>query len=222
MCFGDSLTWGFGATPAGVLVERYAKENRWTGVLANALGDNFEVLEEGLCGRTTNLDDPLDDRLNGARYLPSALASHMPLDLVVIMLGTNDAKVYFNRPAFEISVAISKLIDIVVKSSGSTGAVYSAPSVLLMAPPPLATCIPNPWVADLFKGGREKTLALSKHLKDLSTLLEIPFFDAGLVITSEGTDGIHLSEKSNQILGMELADYIRSEKSLHFTKQVVL
>jgi lysophospholipase L1-like esterase len=216
MCFGDSLTWGFRATESGALVERYAKEQRWTGVMARVLGDDFEVLEEGLCGRTTNMEDPLDNRLNGAAYLPSALASHLPLDLVVIMLGTNDTKVYFKRSAFEISVAISKLVDIAFKSTGGTGAVYPAPRVLLMAPPPLATNIPNPWAADLFNGAREKTLALSQHLQNLSSLLEIPFFDAGQVISTEGLDGIHFSEKNNQMLGKELADYLRSGKFLNF------
>jgi lysophospholipase L1-like esterase len=218
MCFGDSLTWGFRATESGALVERYAKELRWTGVLARVLGNSFEVLEEGLCGRTTNIDDPLDNRLNGAAYLPSTLASHLPLDLVVIMLGTNDTKVYFKRSAFEISVAISKLVDIAFKSTGGTGAVYPPPRVLLMAPPPLATNIPNPWVADLFNGAREKTLALSQHLQNLSSLLEIPFFDAGQVISTEGLDGIHFSEKNNQMLGKELADYLRSGKFLNFSR----
>lgn len=210
MCFGDSLTWGFQATESGALVERYAKEQRWTGVLARVLGDNFEVLEEGLCGRTTNLDDPLDHRLNGVAYLPTALASHVPLDLVVIMLGTNDAKAYFNRSAFEMSVGISKLIDIVKKSAASIDAVYPAPRVLLMAPPSLASKIPNPWVADLFKGGEEKTTELSQHLKNLSELHNIPFFDTGRVIKTEGIDGIHLSENNNQILGIELAGFIRT------------
>jgi lysophospholipase L1-like esterase len=110
MCFGDSLTWGWNPIESGIPIERYSKEKRWTGILASELGPEFEVLEEGLSGRTTNLDDPTDPRLNGANYLPSALASHLPLDLVVLMLGTNDTKSYFHRSPFEIAAAISSVL----------------------------------------------------------------------------------------------------------------
>ena len=208
MCFGDSLTWGWNPTLEGVPVERYAKDKRWTGVLATELGSDYEVIEEGLSGRTTNLDDPLDPRLNGGAYLPSALASHLPLDLVVLMLGTNDSKVYFNRTPFEIAAGMSTLIGQVAYSMGGVGTVYPAPKVLLVAPPPLAKTMPSPWVAELFQGGYEKTATLAEQYRKLAAFLQIPFFNAGDVITTEGVDGIHFSEKNNYILGMELANFI--------------
>lgn len=208
MCFGDSLTWGWNPTLEGVPVERYAKEKRWTGVLATELGSDYEVIEEGLSGRTTNLDDPLDTRLNGGAYLPSALASHLPLDLVVLMLGTNDSKVYFNRTPFEIAAGMSTLIGQVAYSMGGVGTVYAAPKVLLVAPPPLAKTMPSSWFSELFQGGYEKTITLAEQYRKLATFLQIPFFNAGDVITTEGVDGIHLSEKNNYILGMELANFI--------------
>lgn len=208
MCFGDSLTWGWNPTLAGVPVERYSKDKRWTGVLATELGDQYEVIEEGLSGRTTNLDDPLDPRLNGGAYLPSALASHLPLDLVVLMLGTNDTKVYFNRTPFEIAAGMSTLIGQIAYSMGGVGTIYPAPKVLLVAPPPLAKVMPSPWLAELFEGGYEKTVALAHQYRKLATFLQIPFFNAGDVITTEGLDGIHFSEQNNYILGMELASFI--------------
>ncbi|WP_294765891.1 SGNH/GDSL hydrolase family protein [uncultured Rhodoferax sp.] len=211
LCFGDSLTWGWKATSEGLLIERYSSEERWTGVLAKELGGEFQVLEEGLSGRTTDLDDPLDNRLNGAAYLPTALASHLPLDLVVIMLGTNDTKVYFDRSAFEISAAIRKLMTLVAMSAIGVSPVYSAPKVLLMAPPPLSAIIPNRWVADLFEGGRQKTIELARCIGNLSSLFDTPFIDVGQILSTEGADGIHLSGQNNQMLGMELADYIRSK-----------
>ena len=208
MCFGDSLTWGWNPTSAGVPVERYQKEKRWTGALATELGHNFEVIEEGLSGRTTNLDDPLDPRLNGAAYLPSALASHLPLDLVVLMLGTNDTKVYFNRTPFEIAAGMSTLIGQVAYSMGGVGTAYPAPKVLLVAPPPLAKTMPSHWFAELFSGGYEKTSMVAAQYRKLAAFLQIPFFNAGDVITTEGVDGIHLSEQNNCMLGMELANFI--------------
>ena len=188
MCFGDSLTWGWNPIELGIPIERYSKEKRWTGILSSELGPEFEVLEEGLSGRTTNLDDPTDPRLNGANYLPSALASHLPLDLVVLMLGTNDTKSYFHRSPFEIAAAVSTLIGHIAYSAGGVGTVYPAPKALLIAPPPLAA-MPTPWLSELFKGGREKTMELAKHYRNLARLLQIAFLDAGEIMSTDGVDG---------------------------------
>ena len=70
LCFGDSLTWGWVPTMSVVPTTRYDRKVRWTGVLQQALGEGYVVVEEGLSGRTTNVDDPIDPRLNGATYLP--------------------------------------------------------------------------------------------------------------------------------------------------------
>lgn len=209
MCFGDSLTWGWSPTEAGVPVERYASDERWTGIMAAELGEGIEIIEEGLSGRTTNVDDPTDPRLNGASYLPSALASHLPLDLVVIMLGTNDTKALFNRTPFDIAVGAGILLTQVMTSAGGVGTVYPAPRAMLVAPPPLAE-MPTPWFAELFKDGREKTLELAGKYRSLAQFLNIPFFDAGEVIATEGIDGIHFSPENNAVLGRAMAGQVRS------------
>ena len=89
LAFGDSLTWGFIAGS----FERHPFDVRWPNVLAAGLHGKARVIEEGHNGRTTVFDDPttLDDR-NGAKALPMLLSTHTPLDLVIIMLGTNDIK----------------------------------------------------------------------------------------------------------------------------------
>lgn len=207
LCYGDSLTWGWNPTLAGVPVERYGRDARWTGVLATSLGAGYEIVEEGLSGRTTNADDLLDPRLNGAAYLPAALASHLPLDLVVIMLGTNDTKTYFNRSAFDIAVGMGVLVGQVMQSAGGVGTAYPAPRVMIMAPPPLAP-MPNDWFSELFRGSRDKTVALADQYRKLAGFLGIPFFDAGGVIRTEGVDGIHFSERNNLDLGKALAGFV--------------
>src|ERR1700750_1283342 len=88
LCFGDSLTWGWIPVAEGMPTQRYPRDVRWTGVLADRLGEGYEVIEEGLSARTTNVDDPTDPRLNAGAYLPGSLASHLPLDLVILLLGT--------------------------------------------------------------------------------------------------------------------------------------
>jgi lysophospholipase L1-like esterase len=177
--------------------------------MAAELGAEYEIIEEGLSGRTTNADDPTDARLNGANYLPSALASHLPLDLVIVMLGTNDAKVYFNRTVFDITIGMSVLIGQVATSRGGIGTTYPAPTVLLVAPPPLSE-IPSPWFADLYEGGRDKTIELAPRYATLAAFLGVSFVDAGTVVSTDGIDGIHFTSKNNTALGVRLAEEVRA------------
>ena len=95
LCYGDSNTWGFNAMNKKVYGQRFPEDVRWTGRLQIILGDEYTVIEEGLCGRTTVFDDPLRDGLNGLKYLIPCLAIHNPLDYMILMLGTNDCKARF-------------------------------------------------------------------------------------------------------------------------------
>ena len=92
LCFGDSNTWGYDPATG----ERFDEQTRWTGVLQAALGGDYTVIEEGLNGRTTVWDDPIEGHKNGHEYLVPCLETHRPLDLVVLMLGTNDLKRRFS------------------------------------------------------------------------------------------------------------------------------
>ena len=132
LAFGDSLTWGF---QAGSWT-RHAFVDRWPNVLAAGLGGKAHVIEEGHNGRTTIYDDGtcLDNR-KGSDALPMLLATHQPLDLVIIMLGTNDIK-YANRcRAFDASMGMARLIEIVKKYPYLPS--FKVPEILIMAPPAL-------------------------------------------------------------------------------------
>jgi lysophospholipase L1-like esterase len=207
LCFGDSLTWGWIAVREGAPTTRFPFAERWPGVMAAKLGRDYEIIEEGLNARTTVIDDPVDPRLNGSAYLPTALASHLPLDLVILMLGTNDTKSFYHRSSYEVAVGMSKLVGQVLTSAGGLGTVYPAPKVLVVAPPPLAE-VTDPWLNGMFEGAREKTLQFAKHYSALAGFMKVEFFDAGLVIATEGADGIHFSAKNNADLGNALADKV--------------
>ncbi|WP_396937173.1 SGNH/GDSL hydrolase family protein [Mycolicibacterium sp.] len=209
LCFGDSLTWGWIPVAEGAPTDRFTRDQRWTGVLAQQLGPDYEVIEEGLSARTTNLDDPTDARLNGAGYLPSCLASHLPLDLVIVMLGTNDTKAYFRREPIDIGVGMSVLLTQVLTSAGGVGTGYPAPQVLVMAPPPLAP-MPHPWFQLIFADGARKSAELANVYSALASFMKLPFFDAGSVISTDGVDGIHFTEANNRDLGVALAERVRA------------
>jgi lysophospholipase L1-like esterase len=207
MCFGDSLTWGWIPVNESAPTFRYPFEQRWTGAMAIKLGEGYHLIEEGLSARTTSLDDPNDPRLNGSAYLPTALASHLPLDLVIVLLGTNDTKSYFNRTPYEIANGVGKLAGQILTSAGGVGTPYPAPKVLIVAPPPLAP-MPDPWFEGMFHGGYEKSKELAKHYKALAAFLKVEFFDAGQIISTDGVDGIHFSADTNIKLGHALADKV--------------
>lgn len=204
LCFGDSLTWGWIPVEQSSPTLRYPFGQRWTGAMATELGDGYSIIEEGLSARTTSIDDPSDPRLNGSAYLPSALASHLPLDLAILLLGTNDTKSYFRRTPYEIAIGMGKLAGQVLTCAGGVGTPYPAPKLLIVAPPPLAP-MPDPWFEGMFAGGYEKSLELAKHYRALASFLKVDFLDAGEVVTTDGVDGIHLSAETNVRLGRAIA-----------------
>jgi lysophospholipase L1-like esterase len=209
LCFGDSLTWGWIPVSESAPTYRYPFEQRWTGAMSAKLGDGYQIIEEGLSARTTSVDDPNDLRLNGSAYLPSALASHLPLDLVILLLGTNDTKSYFHRTPYEIANGMSKLVGQVLTSAGGVGTPYPAPKVLVVAPPPLAP-MPDPWFEGMFAGGYEKSKELAKLYAALAAFAKVDFLDAGQFVSTDGVDGIHFSAVTNIKLGNAIAEKVEA------------
>ena len=208
LCFGDSLTWGWIPVVEGSPTYRYPYQDRWTGAMAQKLGNGFHVIEEGLSARTTSADDPNDQRLNGSDYLPSAIASHLPLDLVIIMLGTNDTKPFFNRTPYEIAYGMAKLVGQVLTSAGGLGTLYPAPKCLVVSPPPL-TPMPHPYFQGMFGGGHDKSTELGQQYKDMADFMKVDFLDAADFITTDGCDGIHFTAENNHSLGSAIADKVK-------------
>jgi lysophospholipase L1-like esterase len=204
LCYGDSNTWGCipleGAEPA----QRFSPAKRWPGVLRRELGDSYWIVEAGLNGRTTVWDDPLEPYRNGRNLLLPTLLTHQPLDLVIIMLGTNDLKRRINASAAEIAQGAGMLADIVAGSncSGNGG----APQTLLVCPPPIAEVDE---FDDEFEGGPEKSRQLASHLAAIARQRSCAFFDAGTVISSSDVDGIHLDAPEHARLGAAVAEQVR-------------
>ncbi len=211
LVFGDSNSWGFVPCAASELTTRYDSSARWPGVVAARLGSTVEVVEEALSGRTTDLDDFQIDlpsahlrgaTFNGAKLLPAILASHLPLDLVIIMLGTNDLKTRFNRSAHKVALAALGLVRLIEECEGGVATIYRAPKVLLIAPPPLGTGFHDP---EEWAGSHQKSLELGSVFRDAAAVANLPFLDAGKVIATDGIDGVHFSAESHLKLGEAVA-----------------
>lgn len=200
LCFGDSNTWGY--DPA--TQDRFPRDVRWTGVLRQSLGDDYLVTEEGLNGRTTVWDDPIEGHKNGREYLIPCLETHRPIDLVIIMLGTNDLKSRFSVSGFDIANSVGVLADVVQKSaSGPDG---EAPHLLLMAPPPVAKLTE---FAEMFEGAAKKSLKFSEHYRRVADEYGCHFLDTGAVTHSSNLDGIHFEANEHQRLGTAVAEEVR-------------
>jgi lysophospholipase L1-like esterase len=203
LCYGDSNTWGSATVPRPD--ERYAPEERWPGVLARELGPQWAVIAEGLSGRTTVHPDPVEGPwLDGSAYLRPCLRSHRPLDVVAVMLGTNDLKQRFNVPAVDIAEGVGRLLAIVRQSEAGPGG--AAPKALVICPPPiLATFGENPAFEDMFAGGHAKSLKMAAAYAAMAREQGAAFLAAGEVIRSSAFDGIHLDLDAQADLGRSVA-----------------
>ncbi len=200
LCYGDSNTFGHATVerPDG----RYAPDERWVGVLAAALGPDWIVIAEGLGGRTTVSDDPIEGaEKNGKTYLLPCLASHKPLDLVVVMLGTNDLKARFNKTAWEIAAGVGVLVDIV--RTAAVGRNGGVPEILVVSPPPTSDSFPT--YAEMFIGAPPKSHRLAAEYRRMADERGVHFFDAGSVIKSDPVDGIHFDPAAHATLGKAIA-----------------
>lgn len=199
LCFGDSNTWG--SDP--VTRSRFGPEIRWTGVLSATLGGGYEVIEEGLRGRTTVFDDPVLPGRNGSRYLLPCILSHQPLDVVVIMLGTNDMKNRFGVSAIEIALGVKQLVQI-VRTVPLDGPIDRAPKLLVVSPPALGHRQRPDSIANYLHAD-EKSRALGAAIGDLAGMLRVPFFNAANVVETGDIDGIHLPPLEHTKLGKAIA-----------------
>lgn len=201
LCFGDSNTWGSDPVRGG----RHAYEDRWPTVLQREIGDGYLVIPEGLGGRTASFDDPIEGDKNGRRHLPMLLASHAPLDLVIIMLGTNDLKARFSAPAVDIAAGVSALVDIVRSSGASRDG--SAPEVFVLVP---AATERLTRFAEMFAGGAEKSRELPRVFAAMCEERRVPFAKVNDAVRSSPADGIHLEADAQRALGSFVAEHVRA------------
>lgn len=205
LCFGDSNTYGAIPTLARVGRHRFAPDRRWTGIMRRQLGNGWDIIEEGHPGRTTVHEDPIEGLHKcGIKALPVSLESHMPLDLVVLMLGTNDLKHRFSVTAADVADSIELLARIIQRSEAGHGGV--APAVLIAAPAPLHEV---DWFGEMFRGGAEKSRAFAVLFKKAAKRCGAAFFDVGEHVESSTVDGIHLDSDSHRVLGTELAKVVQ-------------
>lgn len=203
LCFGDSNTWG--CPPYDDLArapERIAFERRWPNVMGGLIG-GIHVVEEGLSGRTTVFDDPIEGiHKNGARTLIAIIESHAPMDVIVLMLGTNDFKDQYSNSSFNSARGMLTLVQMI---KGHYALVDRGPEILIVTPPAiLEEAEPAMW-----GDGHRKCAGHAYYLAQVAERTGCFHFDSNRVVRA-GSDGIHLDESAHAALGTALAREVRA------------
>lgn len=202
LCFGDSNT--FGTNPSG---GRWPRDKRWTGILQQRLGPGAYVIEEGLGGRTTAIEDPLESDKNGKRHLPVLLRSHRPLDLVVIMLGTNDMKHRFAMLPADIAMGAAQLGSLV--ETYPYGPAYPVPRVMLISPILIGADVANSPFSGFSQDAVETSRALAPlyaaHCKAHGWI----YVNAAQYARPSARDSLHMEEADHRALAKIVEARIR-------------
>ncbi len=205
LCYGDSNTWG----RSGANQKRYAINQRWAGILQKHLGNNYEVIEEGLRSRTTILDFPQSEiqGKNGYQYLLPCLQSHNPLHLVILFLGTNDLMTQFQQTPDLIAQNIKKTIHLIKRASFDRN---GNPAQILLLSPPI---ILEKHLKENSKFANSHAEQKSKQLADkFLTIAEkefCHFFDLAKIVAPGEYDGVHLEPEMHLIIAQELAQLVK-------------
>ena len=205
VCFGDSNTHGYDNMTGG----RFDTNTRWPRVLQKLLGEDYLVIEEGLSGRTTCFEDPLNEGLNSVPAIHPVLMTHEPVSLLIIMLGTNDTKERFGATAANIAKGMERLVK---KAKASIDAWANGPKILIVAPPPILPEYAGTDIGDYMgKHCDEKSRELPPLLEQVAELFGCEYMNAADTegVVMGGADFMHLTPAAHQALAQVLCEKIR-------------
>jgi lysophospholipase L1-like esterase len=200
LVYSDSLSWGIIPSTR----RRLDFEQRWPGVMEEGLnrsGRSVRVIEDCLNGRRTAWDDPFKPGRNGLQGLEQRIEIHSPLQLVIVMLGTNDFQVMHPHNAWMSSQGIGSLVAAIRRAPIEPG--MPVPPILIVAPPPFG--LPQGPIAPKFEGAPQRSAGLAAAYRDTAQALSCHFFDAGSVTTASRVDGVHLDLDQHLLLGNAMA-----------------
>lgn len=198
LCFGDSNTWGY--IPG--IGKRYTVEERWTRRLAAMLQDEYEVLEFGLNGCSSGFPEYAKSyETNGQILFPAVLESHLPADILILMLGTNDLKKYHGWKSGDTAGRIEKLIDYTEMVSPGT-------RIILAAPVKVTDEIANDPEYD--EQAVVNSVLAAEEIKCLAREKSVPFFDTNGYVTEPGMDGCHFTKAGHAIFAEKMGALIHS------------
>lgn len=205
LCYGDSNTYGY--NPVNGL--RYPENVRWTGVLQKLLGEDYKIIEEGCNGRTTIFDDPIEGWKNGRSYLKPCLNTHKPVDIITLMLGSNDLKEVFNLSAQQIASGVGTLVkDIIEFTKEKQGFI---PKIILISPPEIGEGITDsPFYGSFYENAITRSKEFPEQYRRIADEYNLIFVNAAEYVKPSIVDSLHLSEEGHMKLANALYEVIIS------------
>lgn len=202
LCYGDSNTWGCSPVDSS----RFDEKTRWPMVMGSILGDGFTVFEEGLNGRTVLNLSPGNRELNGIDYAADAVRNYIPVDIVLVCLGTNDVFVAEEISLNKISDGIRDIICVMRENHISGG--FRVPEVVIMSPPGFNESVEG---AGFIQLQLNMLKGLSESYREIAAQNKCLFFNTSDFVAGSEIDGSHLAAESHILLGNRIAEFIISE-----------
>lgn len=206
LCYGDSNTWGY--IPG--IGERFDRKSRWPGICQMLLGDDYEIIEAGLSGRTTIFDDPKNRYFNGFDGLGYALLSAKPLDLVIVSLGTNDLK-FCNLQ--EMSSGIDAIIGFLLNhrqiTVGSSSIFKNEAKILLISPIALSERVPDIPPYNAFMGKELESRRVSAVYEAVAQKYGVDYLDASQFAEASSKDGVHMDCENHHKFAKAVAQKVK-------------
>lgn len=195
LCYGDSNTYGYEPHTG----ERYPEDMRWTGILQSYLGNDFKIIEEGMNGRTTAYDDPDTDGRNGLATLGNYMAKYNMIDVIIIMLGTNDLKEFVDIEVNEIAANVEKIIVEMKKDLANKQSIE--PQIVVMSPPEIGSSIRmSPFYGEYRERAISKSRQFPKYYREMAMRNDCLFFDTAEWIKPSEYDSVHLIAGDHRLI----------------------
>ena len=210
VCFGDSNTHGYCPCPEDCADggNRFNEEERWTCLLQKNLGEQYMVHEEGLNSRTTVFEDPLGEGLCGLSAIAPVLLTHADVDLLIIMLGTNDCKERFSASSYVIAQGLGRVIE---KAKETPCWHMGFPNILVVAPPAIREEMrKHPVYGAMGEAAIEKSKGLAKQYAFMCLNQHVTFLDANGTAEMNSFDGMHLTKKGHAMLAERITEVVRA------------
>ncbi len=199
VCFGDSNTYGHDPADGSRL------ENRWTRLIRPILGEGYEIIEEGLCGRTSVFSvDTNADGWEGSTVIKPVLCTHKPFDLLIIMLGTNDLLLGAHAGADDSARGIETLIKLARECVDC--------KILIVSPILISPSVAeSETFAPLYGGIRACGLSkqLAPKFKAVAEKNQCGFLNAADYAHASDLDGVHMDSENHAKLAAAIADKIK-------------
>lgn len=204
LCYGDSNTYGY--NPVNGM--RYPRGIRWPGRLQNLLGEGYHVIEEGCNGRTTIFDDPAEGWKNGLDYLKPCLNSHKPVNIVILMLGSNDLKEVFHATPEKSAEGAGILVHTIQKFLEVKQGFI--PEIILVSPPEIGEGMRYSAFYGAFgENAGERSKEFSKWYRITAERYHCVFFDSAKYVKPSERDSLHLTPEGHRVLAEELCRVIK-------------